>query len=228
MGDTSTQPDLSTVRRSYEGFRARLYDVIVRPVSAGYRALAVERLALRPGETVIDLGCGTGLSLPLLAVAVGEQGRVIGLDASPDMLALSRRRIEAGGSRKIEKIELVEGFAQQYRPQRLVDAVFACNVNQLVASREVMEQALSWLRPGGRIVAAGGKGGSGLGGLAVTIFVYATVCLFQRERTAAKWILHPRPWFVLEELLPSLEVETLRGGTTFIARGVKNQRSGGL
>lgn len=220
MGDTSSQPDLSVVRRSYEGFRARLYDIIVRPVSVGYRALAVERLALRPGEAVIDLGCGTGLSFPLLVPRVGEQGRVIGLDASPDMLALSRQRIEAGGWRNVE---LVEAFAHQFRPDRPVDAVLACNVNQLVASREVMQQALSWLRPGGRLVAAGGKGGRGLGGLAVAVFVYVTVCLFQRERTAAKWILHPRPWFVLEELLPSLEVQTLRGDTTFIARGVKGE-----
>jgi len=219
MGHTSTQPDLSVVRRSFEGFRARLYDIIVRPVSVGYRALAVERLALRPGETVVDLGCGTGLSIPLLAPAVGEQGRVIGLDASPDMLALTRRRVETGGWRNVE---LVEAFAHQFQPEAPVDAVLACNVNQLIASREVMEQALSWLRPGGRVVAAGGKGGRGLGGLAVGVFVYATVWLFQRERTAARWILHPRPWFVLEELLPSLEVETLRGGTTFIARGVKS------
>jgi SAM-dependent methyltransferase len=223
MGDTSTQPDLSVVRRSYEGFRARLFDLVVRPVSASYRPVAVERLALRPGENVIDLGCGTGLSLPLLAPLVGEQGRVIGLDASPDMLALARRRVEAGGWPFRGRVELVEAFAHQFRPERPVDAVLACNVNQLIASREVMEQALSWLRPGGRIVAAGGKGGRGLGGVAVAVFVYTTVWLFQRERTAARWILHPRPWFVLEELLPSLEVEKLRGGTTFIALGVKTQ-----
>jgi demethylmenaquinone methyltransferase/2-methoxy-6-polyprenyl-1,4-benzoquinol methylase len=218
MGDTSTQPDLSVVRRGFEGFRARLYDVTVRPISAHYRGLAVERLGLRPGETVIDLGCGTGLSLPLLAPAVGEQGRVIALDASPDMLAIARQRVEAGGWKNIE---LVEGFAHQFQPERPIDAVLACNVNQLVASREVMQQALSWLRPGGRIVAAGGKGGRGIGGLAVKVFVYGTVRLFQREHTAAKWILHPRPWFVLQELLPSLEVQTLRGGTMYVARGVK-------
>ncbi len=218
MGDTSTQPDLSLVRRGFEGFRARFYDVTVRPITAHYRAQAVERLGLQAGETVIDLGCGTGLSLPLLAPAAGEQGRVIGLDASPDMLAIARRRVEAAGWRNVE---LVEGFAHQFQPGRPVDAVLACNVNQLVASREVMEQALSWLRPGGRIVAAGGKGGRGIGGLAVAIFVGTTVFLFQRERTAAKWILHRRPWFVLEELLPSLEVWTLRGSTMYVARGVK-------
>jgi hypothetical protein len=83
-----------------------------------------------------------------------------------------------------------------------------------------MQQALS-VRPGGRIVAAGGKGGSGIGGLAVAAFVCVTVRLFQREYTAAKWILHPRPWFVLQELLPSLEVWTLRGNTMYVARGVK-------
>jgi SAM-dependent methyltransferase len=218
MGDTSTQPDLSVVRRGFEGFRARFYDITVRPITASYRALAVERLALRPGETVIDLGCGTGLSLPLLAPKVGDQGRVIGLDASADMLAIARQRVEAGGWRNVD---LVEAFAHQFHLNTAVDAVLACNVNQLIASREVMEQALSWLRPGGRIVAAGGKGGRGVGGLAAVVFVYVTVCLFQRERTAAKWILHPRPWFVLEELLPSLKVWTLRGSTMFVVRGTK-------
>lgn len=56
------------------------------------RGRAIDLLDLHPGETVVDLGCGTGVNLSALADAVGGTGRVIGVDLSSKMLAQARRR----------------------------------------------------------------------------------------------------------------------------------------
>lgn len=74
---------------------ARLYDVLSGEalVYRAGRTAGVELLSLRPGDIVLDLGCGTGLTLPLLVNAVGPTGHVIGLDRSSAMLAVARRRV---------------------------------------------------------------------------------------------------------------------------------------
>jgi ubiquinone/menaquinone biosynthesis C-methylase UbiE len=56
------------------------------------RRTAVEALRLRPGDSAIDVGTGTGLTLPYLAAAVGPAGRIVGLDRSPALLAGARDR----------------------------------------------------------------------------------------------------------------------------------------
>lgn len=214
----STQPDPEVVRTSFRGIRPVFYDFFTAGVSREFRAAALERLALQPGDTVIDLGCGTGLSLRLLTDAVGPEGRVIGVDASPDMLARARRRIEAAGW---ANVELLEAFAQDFQPEAPVDGVLACNVNQLICSPEVVQNAVAWLKPGGRFVAAGGRRGPGRGGFLRALFLRVTVPLLQRERSAVRWILHERPWEELERTLGPLEVEQFLAGAAFVARGVK-------
>src|SRR5919197_740369 len=64
-----------------------------------YRKLAVESLALRAGDTVIDLACGTGLNFPYLQQAVGENGRIIGVDLTDAMLDQARQRVRDHGWR---------------------------------------------------------------------------------------------------------------------------------
>lgn len=68
-----------------------------RPVYRPGRLLGVGLLGLRPGDRVLDLGCGTGLNLPLLRAAVGESGAVVGLDLSPQMLEQARHRVKVAG-----------------------------------------------------------------------------------------------------------------------------------
>jgi demethylmenaquinone methyltransferase/2-methoxy-6-polyprenyl-1,4-benzoquinol methylase len=219
----STQPDPEVVRTSFRGCRPLFYDFFTAGVSQQYRAEAVTRLALRPGDAVIDLGCGTGLSLPLLVDAVGPGGRVIGVDASPHMLARARRRAEAAGWRGME---LVEAFAQDFQPQEPVDGVLACNVNQLICSPEVVQNAVAWLKQGGRFVATGSRRGPGLQGFLRALFLRVTVPLMQRERSAVRWILHEQPWQELERALGPLEIEYFLAGAAFIAWGVR-RRAGG-
>lgn len=62
---------------------------------------AVQRLGLQPGERVLDVACGAGGAALLAAEAVGPAGLVVGLDLSPAMLALARRRAQAAGATNI-------------------------------------------------------------------------------------------------------------------------------
>jgi hypothetical protein len=54
-------------------------------------AAAVAELGLRPGQTALDAGCGTGRALPHLRATVGQTGHVLGFDLTPEMLATARR-----------------------------------------------------------------------------------------------------------------------------------------
>src|SRR3954447_23409237 len=77
------RPDRQAALAQYRR-RAPLYDVELlafEPV----RRQAIERLALAPGEPVVDVGAGTGLSLPALVEAVGANGRVIAVEPCPEM-----------------------------------------------------------------------------------------------------------------------------------------------
>ena len=63
---------------------------------------AVARLGLRGGESLLDVGCGTGASLLPAAAAVGPRGRVVGVDISPAMLEQARHKLESSGITNVE------------------------------------------------------------------------------------------------------------------------------
>lgn len=95
--------------------------VLLLLFSSRLRRRAVERLELRLGETVLEVGCGSGGNLDLLVSAVGPQGRVIGVDVSAGMLARARRLIDKRGWRNVT---LLEENAEELRIADQVDAVF--------------------------------------------------------------------------------------------------------
>jgi S-adenosylmethionine-diacylgycerolhomoserine-N-methlytransferase len=73
------------------------YDRALEDLYAPFRPAAVEALRLEPGATVLDVPCGTGQSLSLLAQAVGPAGTVLGVDRSGGMLQKARRRANRAG-----------------------------------------------------------------------------------------------------------------------------------
>jgi SAM-dependent methyltransferase len=98
-----TGPDASLALEKYRR-GARGYDRRTRRADR-FRRLAVERLALRPGETVIDVACGTGVNFSLIQDRVGPQGSIVGVDLSPEMLAAGRKRVDAQGWRNVTLLQ---------------------------------------------------------------------------------------------------------------------------
>jgi ubiquinone/menaquinone biosynthesis C-methylase UbiE len=118
------------------------------------RERAIAALALRPGERVLDVACGTGLSLPLLRAAVGEAGSVYGFDQSPDMLALARQRVVAAGW---DNVHLAECAAQAVDLPEAVDALLFHYTHDILRSPQAIARLLACARPGARVAVAGIK-----------------------------------------------------------------------
>jgi ubiquinone/menaquinone biosynthesis C-methylase UbiE len=104
---------------------------------------------LAAGDVVLDLGSGGGLDVLLSGRRVGPSGRVYGVDASEDMLALARRNAERAGA---TNVEFRHGHIENLPlPDSHVDVVISnCVVNLSTDKRRVLAEAFRVLRPGGR------------------------------------------------------------------------------
>src|ERR1700736_2611093 len=94
--------------------RAFLYDVFVWLVSLGrervYRGKALDLANLRPGESVLDIGCGTGTLAIAAKQRVGPAGKVYGVDASLEMLARAGRKANKAGAEVVFKNGIAEAL----------------------------------------------------------------------------------------------------------------------
>jgi len=106
--------------------------------------------SLRPGETVVDLGCGGGLDVFLAAAKVGPTGKAIGIDMTPEMLALARRNAAQAG---ITNVEFHEATIDHLPlPDASVDCVISnCVINLAPDKRAVFREIARVLKPGGRM-----------------------------------------------------------------------------
>jgi ubiquinone/menaquinone biosynthesis C-methylase UbiE len=126
------------------------------------RRKAVRTMGLSRGDSMLEIGCGTGRNFPYLREAVGPEGRIFGVDISPGMLRQAERLREANNWRNIE---LRECDAADYTATVPLDAVlFSLSYNTMPHHRTVLRHAWQQLRPGGRLVIMDAKVPPGLGG----------------------------------------------------------------
>ncbi|MFB6298926.1 MAG: class I SAM-dependent methyltransferase [Halobacteriales archaeon] len=108
----------------FYGRWARLYDLLASytPGIDSLRGRAADACRLERGDTVVEMGCGTGANFPYLRDAVGSSGTVVGVDITSGMLHRARARIERAGW---ENVHLLKGDATKPPIDTDVDAILA-------------------------------------------------------------------------------------------------------
>jgi ubiquinone/menaquinone biosynthesis C-methylase UbiE len=205
---------VAKVRRRYDRlapvYRAFLLLFALPPRA---RRAAVEALDLSAGGRVLEIGCGSGRNLPMLADAVGPSGRVYGVDVSTEMLDRAQRLIDR---RQWSNVELrVEDAARLTAPDQLDGVLFGLSYAILPEPRITLEAAWRLLRPGGRLVIVEG-----------TLPDNRLGRLLRRPMLALSRLTvlgNPdnRGWEDLAALSPEVQTRWLQFGTYYIASARK-------
>jgi ubiquinone/menaquinone biosynthesis C-methylase UbiE len=148
--------DATGVRRLYDRV-APLYDLLTAPyrwVGAGrVGSNAIQTLGLGPGDTVVDLGTGTGRNLLELSKAVGPTGKVLGVDISPGMLERAAKRVRHNRS---HNVTLIEADIATYQPPADTAAVIATYAMEMLPNYDdVIARLAATLPAGARIALTG-------------------------------------------------------------------------
>lgn len=189
--------------------RASRYDLELAPFEP-LRARALAALGLQPGQTVLDMGCGTGLSLAGLAQGVGETGLVMGVEPCAAMLAMARERVQQQGW---TQVQLQAHAAADSRLPRRADAALFHFTHDILQQPAAVGHVLSHLRPGATVVACG-LCWAGPFNWPGNLFVLGAALY---SVTTLRGL--DQPWRELARQLPAMQIERLWSGAVYLARG---------
>jgi len=137
-------------------FWVRYYDIVVNVITLG-RTKVIHRetlslAGLRPGDAVLDVGCGTGVLLLEAEKRVGTEGSLVGIDVEPAMIEQSRKRAGKAGSRATFAVASVDHIPY---PDNTFDVVFSTlmyhHLTETQRSAALVELE-RLIKPGGRLV----------------------------------------------------------------------------
>lgn len=175
------------------------------------RLRTIALLGLQPGQVVLDVGSGTGLSFAPLLQAVGQQGQVLAFEQSPDMHAQAVARVDQNAWRNVwQNNEAAETVQLPQAP----DAVLFNYVHDITRAPGAVNNILRQAKPGARIAMAGMK-----------FFPWWTgplnLVAWLKNRpynanAADLW----RPWRLVAAHCHSFEWTSTQAGMGYIAHGV--------
>jgi ubiquinone/menaquinone biosynthesis C-methylase UbiE len=200
---------------------SRLYPVPGYPQRA-QRLRAVRALRLRPGDSVVDIACGTGLNFSLIEQVIGPEGRIVGVDLTDAMLAQAQHRIESSGW---SNISLVQADAVEFDFPNKVDAILSTYaLSQVPECGDVIAHGAAVLYRGGRWVVLDLK----VPDNAPRLLEQLGIALVRPFASIDEWIVR-RPWeairAAMQDGLADPSWTELFFGTAFLAAGSRGSRT---
>ena len=192
--------------------RAWIYDfelMAVEPV----RQYAVARLVLTRGQTVLDVGCGTGLSFKLLQDQIGPDGSIVGIEQCPEMIEHARQRVARNGWSNVTLLRMpVETAVIPVT----ADAALFHFTHDILRHRLALDNVCRHLRPQARIVAAGLQWAQPWA-WPVNFFV---LCAAMHSVSTLQGL--NEPWSELAAFTDGLDVQAMMAGGAFVASGLRS------
>jgi len=197
---------------------SRVYGLIGYRLDA-YRRRGIEALNLKPGDTVVEIGCGTGANFAALARAIGPSGTLIGVDLTPEMLEQARARVR---DERWQNVTLVRSDAESYAFPERVNGIFSTYALTLVPGYDdVIRRGAEALVPGGRFVVVDIKAPPSWPEPLVR-----AVARLARPFGVTPELRTRHPWKSLAKHLELVLMEERCLGTTYIAAGEKRAARG--
>jgi demethylmenaquinone methyltransferase/2-methoxy-6-polyprenyl-1,4-benzoquinol methylase len=202
-------PDREAALAQYRR-RAEHYDeelALFEPI----RRRAIAALRLVPGATVMDVGCGTGLSFELLREGIGAEGRIVAIEQCPEMMAKASERVR---QRHWHNVELVCAPAAEAPLRGQADAALFHFTHDVLREDAAIDHLLAHVKPGGRIVASGLRWAPAwFWPTNVFVMLAALYSVTSLEGLG-------QPWDKLAAHLTRLHVDTAVMGGVFVAAGM--------
>lgn len=192
-------------------FSANLY-YLIGFREAHYRKQAVAMLGLRPGDTVVELGCGTGLNFAYLLETIGDSGRLIGVDLTDAMLEKAGKRVTKHGWKNVE---LVSGDAARFPFPGRTNGILSTFALTLMPEYEtILANASRALADDGRLVILDFKLPEGW-----PLWLVKTFVMLTRPFGVTLDLAEREPWKVMQRVMPEVIFSEMYGGLVYISTG---------
>ncbi len=179
-----------------------------------YRQMTVELMGLSKGDTVVEIGCGTGLNFPLVLEKIGSEGKLIGVDITDKMLEQAQKKILENNW---SNVELVESDIAEYSFPDKIDGVFSTGAIQYSPQYDkVIKNAHNALKQGRKIVIMDFKKSYGIARMFTSILLY-----FTSPFGANKEYIERKAWKSIEKYFDHTTYKEGWGGFLYVSVGTK-------
>ncbi|MFA6086240.1 methyltransferase domain-containing protein [Mucilaginibacter sp.] len=177
------------------------------------RKKATGLLMLKPGDRVIDMGCGMGGSFPYLVNAVGPTGEVVGVEISPDVIINAKKRIALNNW---TNIIVVEAPAQTVGLTGMFNGLLMFGAPDAYASEEALENIIPYLKDNSCVVIFGAKGANNFIGKILNPILNK---VFSKLTFATTPGMSAEPWQILSKYVNNITIKEYFFGWMFLASG---------